>query len=370
MIDLLAQRIALTGYSAAEVTRGRPTPEVPPRVSVVVPCYNYGRFLRDCVDSVITQRDVDLDLLIVNDASTDDSGEIADSIASADGRVRVHHNEKNLGHIASYNVGFSKVTGKYVLLLSADDMLTPGALARAVALLEARPSVGFVYGWSLPFTGNTLPPARTGTRSWSVWHGADWVTDRCRRGWNVIRSSDAVVRRSVLERVGGYCEELPHSGDFEWWMRAALVSDVGMVGGADQIYYRLHGTNMSRTTYAPTIVNLQETRRAFDVALAGDDPERREMRRTAYRTMARKAIQLAIAEFMAGELDDAALEEYKTYAVAGDSTVVDSAAWRALARRQNAGFRRAHRNPAFRTRELMRFFEGRAWWRRWRFCGI
>jgi glycosyltransferase involved in cell wall biosynthesis len=370
MIDLAAQRLLLTGYSSAEVTRAQELTDSAARVSVVVPCFNYGRFLPACVSSVLGQQGVLVDMLIVDDASTDGSGQVADSLARSDHRVRVHHNATNRGHIASYNIGFSDVDGDYVLLLSADDLLTPGALRRAVALLQARPSVGFAYGWSIPFSGSELPPARTDTRSWSVWHGIDWVADRCRRGCNVVRSSDAVVRRTVLERVGGYREDLPHSGDFEWWMRAALVSDVGMVCGADQIYYRLHGSNMSRTTYATTLINLHETRRAFDVALAGNEVDRARLRRLAYRALARKAVDLAVAEYMSGEQDETGVEEYRRFALAADPDVVDSREWRALARRQSLGTLRARRSPLFKSRELIRFLEHRAIAHRWRFSGI
>lgn len=370
MLDLAVQQLALTGYSHAWITRARSAPAARRRVSVVVPCYNYGRYLPSCVGSVLAQQDVDVDVTIVDDASTDGSAEVGESLAADDARVTVHRNRTNLGHIASYNVGFSMVTGEYVLLLSADDILTPGALGRAVALLEARPSVGFAYGWSVPFEGGALPPARTRSRSWSVWRGRDWVADRCQRGCNVIRSSDAVVRRSVLEKVGGYREDLPHSGDFEWWMRAALVCDVGMLGGADQIYYRLHGENMSRTQYASTIINLHETKRAFDAALGGSDADSVHMLRRAHRKLARQAIQFAIADYMAGEQDDLTIESYKDFAVATDPQVVRSREWRALVRRRTIGMPRARRNPGFRGRELVRDLEGRLRWLRWRFSGI
>lgn len=371
MIDLAIQRLTLAGYSRAQVTRGSDAPLGRPRVSVVVPCYNYGRFLPACLDSILGQQDVDLDVLVVDDASTDGSGEVAEALAADDPRVRVHRNETNLGHIASYNLGFSKVTGDYVLLLSADDMLTSGALARATALLEARPSVGFAYGWSLPFwSGEPLPPARTRTRSWSVWAGSDWVVDRCRRGWNVIRSSDAVIRRSVLAEVGGYREGLPHSADHEWWMRAALVCDVGMVCGVDQLYYRMHGASMSRTTYESVVFNLYATCGAYDAALAGDAPDRVELRRIAHERLATYALEVATDEYMAGRCDDDALGEYRRFAVAADPGIVNSHEWRVLNRREAIGPRRARRSPVFRSRDLVRDLQSKLVWRRWRFSGI
>jgi Glycosyl transferase family 2 len=373
MIDMALQRLSLKGYSSARITRPLAGPATVPRVSVVVPCYNYGRFLPDCVDSVLAQRDVEVDVLIVDDASTDGSSDIADAVAETDRRVRVLHNEHNIGHIATYNRGFDEATGEYVILLSADDMLTPGALARAVALLSANPSVGFAYGWSVPFSGDTLPPVRTKTRSWSVWRGSDWIADRCRRGSNVIRSSDAVVRRSVLDTVGGYRSDLPHSGDLAWWLQAALVSDVGMVCGVDQMYYRLHDTNMSLTTYASVLTNLRETRRAFDTVLAdgaASGTDLAALRETARRSLARRALKHAASEFMSADWSADAIEEYKRFAVDSDPGIGASKQWQALRRRESVGAERARRRPSFRAREIANDLEARLHWRRWRFSGI
>ena len=374
MLDAALQRLTLGGYSKARITRPAGKPAGRPRVSVVVPCYNYGRFLGACVDSVLAQEHVDVDVLIVDDASPDGSGDVADAIAAREPRVRVLRNAVNRGNIATYNIGLERVEGTYALLLSADDMLTPGALSRAVALMERHPSVGFVYGWSIEFAQEPPPPARTRTRTWSVWKGEDWLRDNCRRATNVIRSSDAVIRRSVLQRVGGYRGDLPHSGDHEWWMRAAQVADVGMVCGVDQLYYRMHAANMSRTLYASTLTNLRETRRAFDAALdgsVGGDPARlAALRLLAYASLARRALWLASWDYMSGPDGAANAAAYRDFAVTLDPRVAGSRRWRALRRREAAGFDRARRARAFRAREMVRDLEGRIAWRRQRFSGV
>ncbi len=120
-----------------------------PTVSVVVPCYRYGHYLPGAVRSVLDQTDVDAEVLIVDDASPDDSGEVAEALAAADPRIRVLRHAENKGHIATYNDGLEAVDGEYVVLLSADDLLPPGSLGRATALMEANPSVGMVYGHPL-----------------------------------------------------------------------------------------------------------------------------------------------------------------------------------------------------------------------------
>src|SRR5215210_1888787 len=101
-----------------------------PRVSVVIPLYNYGRFLGECVQSALDQDGVDVDVLVIDDASTDDSLSVATAIAAGDSRVRVVCNERNLGMVGTMNEGLWAAGGEYLVKLDADDLLTPGALAR------------------------------------------------------------------------------------------------------------------------------------------------------------------------------------------------------------------------------------------------
>src|SRR5689334_15770962 len=112
-----------------------------PSVDVIVPCYCYGHFLRECVPSVLPRSHSSLRVLIIDDASPDSSGEIADRLAQEDNRVTVRRHSDNRGHIATYNEGLEWSAGEYLLLLSADDYLLPGALRRAVAVFEAHPDV-------------------------------------------------------------------------------------------------------------------------------------------------------------------------------------------------------------------------------------
>ncbi|MCK1267972.1 glycosyltransferase involved in cell wall biosynthesis [Bradyrhizobium sp. GM2.2] len=367
MLDLALQKLVASSGSSPRILRPSRLALAPARVSVVVPCYNYGRFLPDCVKSILTQEGVDVDVIVVDDASTDESSRVAWRFADADSRVKLIRNDHNRGHIESYNIGFAQATGTYVFLLSADDVLVPGALARAAALMEMHPTIGFAYGWSVPFT-SSLPPARTEAKRWAVWKGEEWVSALCRRGANVIRSSDALVRRSVLDKVGGYRKDLPHSGDLEWWLRAALVSDVGIVGGVDQIYYRLHGSNMSRVQYGTILANLEETKRAFDAALS--EAQRSDLRRTAYQALARNALHFAIADFMSDLGGSRRVEAYKSFALQLYPEVADSREWAALERRQKAGIESAQRNPIFLGREHVRMFSAKLDWRIWRFTGM
>ena len=103
-----------------------------PSVDVVVPCYNYGRYLEHCVQSVLSQQGVDIRVLIIDDVSKDNSVEVAERLAKADARVSVLKHTVNKDLVGTANDGvIDWATAKYTLLLSADDALTPGALRRA-----------------------------------------------------------------------------------------------------------------------------------------------------------------------------------------------------------------------------------------------
>jgi glycosyltransferase involved in cell wall biosynthesis len=236
-------------------------------VSVVIPCYRYGTYLEQCTRSVLDdQPGVDVRVLIIDDASDDGSADAARAIAARDSRVEVIVHAANRGHLATYNEGLLEwADGDYCVLLSADDLLTPGALTRATALLDAHPEVSFAYGHPIHFNPDRpLPPARTEGGWWSIWPGERWLRRRFRAATGCITSPEVVVRTSVHKQVGGYRPDLPATGDMEMWMRLAVHGQVGYLGGVDQAYYRLHASSMSKTTYAASLTDLIHRKLAYD----------------------------------------------------------------------------------------------------------
>jgi glycosyltransferase involved in cell wall biosynthesis len=237
-------------------------------VCVTIPCYNYGRFLAEAVSSVLDdQEGVDVRVLIIDDASTDDSADIAKEIAARRPQVELVVHPVNRGHLATYNEGvLDWADGDYAVVLSADDRLTPGSLRRAAELLDARPQVGFAYGHPLHYRQDSpMPVARTTVRGWSVWSGRQWLERRFRDSNSCITSPEVVVRTSLQKRVGGYDLRLPHTADMEMWLRLAAYGDVGYVRGADQAFYRVHGDSM--TTSRTPLIDLHQRRLAHEVTL-------------------------------------------------------------------------------------------------------
>jgi hypothetical protein len=237
--------------------------EARPTISVIVPCHNYGHFLDVCIDSVLGQAGVDVSILIIDDLSTDDSAEVAERIAARSERVEVLRNERNLGLIGTANVGLAWAQSEFTLLLSADDLLVPGALARAAGVMRANPNVGMVYGRPmLAGEGRPLPTASGRWHGTDLWRGEDWLRLRCRTGHNCISSPEAVVRTSVQHQVGGYDPRCVHTSDLNMWLRIAAVSDIAYVRGVPQAIYRVHGDSMLRSQRGP-LVDLEERRKAF-----------------------------------------------------------------------------------------------------------
>lgn len=273
-----------------------------PTVSVVIPCYNYGRYLAGAVTSALSQPGVDVDVIIVDDASTDGSVDIARSIMENDPRVQVVGHAQNMGHIATYNDGLSRVTGEFVVLLSADDLLAPGALGRACALMRRFPDVGLVYGYAQTFADNP-PPTRQAAETWSVWDGTAWITRMCHRGINIIVNPEVVMRRSTLDRVGAYAPDMPHSADMDLWLRAASTAKVGRINGPTQAYYRVHAANMHLNELGGILVDAWARRATFDHFFDHEGAalsEGRRLRETARRAIARELLRAAADSLTAG----------------------------------------------------------------------
>jgi Glycosyl transferase family 2 len=284
---------------AAETASPLPAPPAVrsglPTVTVVVPCYRYADVLDGCVNSILTQRGVDVRVLIIDDLSPDDTPAVAQRLVARDSRVQYRRHEVNRGLIATANEGLDWAAkhGDYTVLLSADDQLVPGCLERATSVMEANPSVGMVYGWALyAHHGRALPRRYGRWLHTKTWAGADWIRLRCQTGFNCISSPEVVVRTSVQRAAGHYDPACTHSSDLNMWLRIAAISDIAHIRGVAQAIYRVHSDSMSRSD--PSVVlSLRERRIAFHEAFARVAPVLRgapALQRMADRALARQAL--------------------------------------------------------------------------------
>ena len=306
-------------------------------VDVVVPCYNYARYLETCVASILGQEGVAVRVLIVDDCSSDETPAVAARLAAQDSRVLVRRNEVNLGLIGTANGGLIDwAEAPYSLLLSADDALTPGALARATALLENHPEVGFVFGAVVVFDLDPPSPVPAGSDSpdYRIVDGPALIAHICHHT-NDVPTPTAVVRTELQKRVGGYNPATPHTSDMEMWLRLAAHAKVGVIQAA-QGYYRVHGSNMSGAFFAQPTRDVRERLAAAEQAMAavgGRMTDFPRVLRTMRRIEAQRAYWRAGLAFEAGERSLG--ETYLRFAAATDPSPLSATGfWSATAKRQ------------------------------------
>jgi glycosyltransferase involved in cell wall biosynthesis len=343
-------------------------------VDVVIPCYNYARYLPACVDSVLSQPGVRTRALVIDDASSDDSARVGQELAASNQGVEFRRHEVNKGHIATYNEGLLDwSTAEYTVLLSADDMLAPGSLSRAMRIMDADEKIGMVYGRPIHFEQESaLPQIGDRDSAYELFPGAEWLEGRCRTGQNVISSPEVVVRGRVQRAVGGYRPELPHSGDLEMWLRIAAVSCIAYVRRVPQAFYRVHPGSMLRTKYKSSFVDLQHRRAAFDfffqyqAALANGD----RLYDLAKRALAREALWDACRAYDRDEVKEARADELVEFAMTTYPGATSLPEYGALRRRQSLGPVFCNLTQVFAAPALVR--RGHRWLarQRWKRRGI
>jgi hypothetical protein len=328
------------------------------------------------VGSALDQPGVDVRVLVIDDASPDDSAEVARQLATADSRVEVWAHEQNAGHIATYNEGLLDwCRADYTVLLSADDQLTPGALRRAAALLDAHPHVGLVYGHYLNFTSaGSLPPARTRVTGWTVWSGHDWLRRRFREGNGCITSPEVVVRTSLQQKLGGYDPALPHTGDIEMWMRFAVHSDIGYLRGVDQAYYRSHGQNMSIGFAGDGgLADLRQRLAAYEAILREHGhliPEAHVLEHSMRRALAREALWKAARAYDRGRVRSVNVDAFVGFAESTYPQARRLPGWTGLRVRRSIGEAAMPYLQPFVLTAPIRKARNRLWWESWKRRGI
>ena len=213
-------------------------------VDVVVPSYQQCAFLRDCVESVLSQEVAGLRLLIIDNASTDGSPGVARQLAAADDRVETILRTENLGPHASFNEGVEWARADYMMILCSDDLLVPGSLAAMISILERHPRATFALGEDVHWQqGEARPQAGTATDSqWQIRDGRDFIRERCRKPEAYIAAGMVLVRTAAHKAAGHYRPSLPHTDDFEMLLRLARLGEVAQTCSTVGIK-RIHAAN-------------------------------------------------------------------------------------------------------------------------------
>lgn len=280
-------------------------------VDVVIHCYNCGSYLQGCVASVLFQTGVDVRVLIVDDAATDNTAEIGRELAAFGRKIEFRQHEVHRGDVATYNeslIGWSNAD--YVVLLSAEDVLAAGSLTRAVQIMDDRRDVGMVYGQAIHFRRDAeLPSVSVSDYNYSQFTGTEWLEVTCRDGKNLPDCAAVVARRSIQRSVGGYSPELLDAASLEMWMRIAAVSNIARVDQVPQAFSRKNRDRVS---------DLRQRRRAF--AAFFERPKAQVpgvvyLQDLANRSLAREALQEACRLYESDDVTTSARVELIEFAL-------------------------------------------------------
>lgn len=203
--------------------------------NVVVPCYNYGKYLSKCVHSILNQSIKDFVITIVNDASTDDTATIAKDLLKHDPRVRYIQNEKNIGLSDTRNIGIKSVISDYVMIIDADDWAEPDMLESAEKMFNEGadvvcPQIMFHY----------LKSGKT-EHFWNNPAVDFSFSSFCKE---IKCSSNSSFRRIVWEQVGGY--KHTYFEDYDYWLSAIKLNfRFKWLGGRPFIHMLKHDSSRS-----------------------------------------------------------------------------------------------------------------------------
>jgi glycosyltransferase involved in cell wall biosynthesis len=190
-----------------------------PRVSVICVCHQHARFIREALQSVMDQTYPHVELIVVDDGSTDGSVEVINDFLQACPHIQLIKNDQPLGYCRAFNVGWRLATGDWVIDLAGDDVLLPQRIERGVAVFQAIGQTGIQFSDASYINGSGETLSRHSDRFPHAQVPQGFVfTDVLRRYF--ICSPTMMISRQVLIALNGYDETLSYE-DFDLWIRAA-----------------------------------------------------------------------------------------------------------------------------------------------------
>ena len=216
-----------------------------PLVSIIVPVYNGQLFIAEAIESILSQTYHNLEIIVVNDGSTDSSEQVLKPYL---------HNIKyiyqnNTGIAGAYNTGLKYCSGNYICFLEQDDIWLPHKTAKQVNYLEKTPNAGMVY--SQYYIKNSRSTSNKYSISTMDLQGKCFedLFRRILEGPTIITFSSVMIRKIVLDEVGSFDEKLHISVDYDLWLKIAFMYDIGFIS-EPALEYRIHDSNTSSNVLA------------------------------------------------------------------------------------------------------------------------
>ncbi len=208
-----------------------------PPVSVLLPVFNAAEFLPAAVASITAQSLTEIQIVIINDGSTDASADILRNCARQDSRIELHQ-RPNRGLVATLNEGIGLCHGEFIARMDADDISLPLRLEKQLNHMRAHPRT-VALGTAIEYLG---PDGLTAVRTFPLQQSAAVTHELQRR--NCISHPTVMIRKTALQTVGGYRPQYPHAEDYDLWLRLRPLGDIENLPDV-HLQYRIHGNQIS-----------------------------------------------------------------------------------------------------------------------------
>lgn len=263
-----------------------------PRVSVVMPAYNTAAYIAESIDSVLEQDYPDLELIVVDDGSTDGTLEIVRGYGERL-TLLVQHNQ---GAAVARNAGIAAAAGEYIAFIDSDDVWLPGKIRAQVAHMERHPDIGMTftawYNWKPEASGAFRRPAgatspfpKDPSAGELIARGSGWLYNRLLFG-SLPHTITVMMRRGLVERIGPFDPDLKRGQDYDYWLRASRLTEIHQLNLVTALY-RLHGEGCI-THYPGTNYEYEVIRKAIQrwglVGPKGEKTSRRAIRKRLAQT--------------------------------------------------------------------------------------
>lgn len=224
-----------------------------PLVSVILPCYNAEKFIEASIASIISQTYSNLEIIAIDDSSTDNTFSILQILSKNDNRIKILHNEKNAGLVFSLNKGIVNAKGKYIARMDADDISLPQRIEKQIKFMEQHTDVALCGSGYLIINSENKETGKISLPSENEEIKAALLFT------NAFAHPTVVIRKEILERCGLYEEGLVPAEDYELWIRIAENYKIANIP-AYLLKYRVHESNL-------TLTKKENQKHAFEIIL-------------------------------------------------------------------------------------------------------
>jgi glycosyltransferase involved in cell wall biosynthesis len=244
-----------------------------PLVTVITPAYNQGLFIRDTIESILSQDYPHIELYVINDGSTDDTEKILQEYS---GRIR-WETQKNMGQTATINKGWQLTNGEIITWLNSDDTYLAGAVRKGVEYLREHPETGIVFGDTLLTEADGKPIGQSKPQP------AFNYLNLLVHSKNTVAQPSSFIRREVIQKAGELDPRFYYFMDWDLWLRAGLYFKIDYIPELWSTY-RLHAESK---TVAQSLKSAPELEYMYRKFFSREDlpPEIKGLRKKAMMNM-------------------------------------------------------------------------------------